>query len=106
VENDYALQLRSIRMAAVNIVDGIKYGFVLLGYFITVFLVGAVVFGIGVAVSAGGTDGSNAAFVLVGGLLSLAGGLVVLAGLFGVLYKTIADGVQRGTESTGESGEQ
>jgi hypothetical protein len=87
-------------MAAVSVIDGVKYGFVLLGYFIAVFLTGGVILGIGAAVSAGGTNGNDAAFVVVGGLLALVGGLVVLAGLFGVLYKIIADGVGRGIESS------
>ena len=86
-------------MTAVNVVDGVKYGFVLLGYFIAVFIAGGVLFGIGLAVSAGGTEGNSVGFVLVGGLLALIGGLVINAGLFGVLYKIVADGVQRGIET-------
>ncbi|PSP73311.1 hypothetical protein BRC86_09585 [Halobacteriales archaeon QS_3_64_16] len=89
-------------MAAVNVVDGVKYGFVLLGYFIAVFVVGGVLFGIGLAVSAGGTEGNSIGFVLVGGLLALIGGLVINAGLFGVLYKIVADGVKRGIETASE----
>ena len=84
-----------------NVVDGVKYGFVLLGYFIAVFVLGGAIFGIGLAVSAGGTEGNSVGFV-VGGLLALVGGLVINAGLFGVLYKIVADGVQRGIETASE----
>ncbi len=93
-------------MTAVSVLDGIRYGFVLLVYFVAVFLVGGIVLGIGVAIGAGGANGDNGAFVLIGGLLALVGGLVVYAGLFGVLYKIIADGVKRGIESAGDPDEQ
>ena len=85
-----------------NVVDGVKYGFVLLGYFIAVFVLGGAILGIGLAVSAGGTEGNSVGFVVVGGLLALVGGLVINAGLFGVLYKIVADGVQRGIETASE----
>ena len=85
-----------------NVVDGVKYGFVLLGYFIAVFVLGGAIFGIGLAVSAGGTEGNSVGFVVVSGLLALVGGLVINAGLFGVLYKIVADGVQRGIETASE----
>ena len=83
-------------MTAVGVLDGIKYGFVLLGYFVAVFVVGAVLIGIGGAVGAGGTGGNDVVFAVVGGL-------VVLAGSFGVLYKIIADGARRGVESANEA---
>ena len=90
-------------MTAVGVLDGIKYGFVMLGYFVAVFVVGAVLIGIGGAVGAGGTGGNDVVFAVVGGLLALVGGLVVLAGSFGVLYKIIADGARRGVESANEA---
>ena len=49
-------------MTAVGVLDGIKYGFVLLGYFVAVFVVGAVLIGIGGAVGAGGTGGNDVVF--------------------------------------------
>jgi hypothetical protein len=89
-------------MTAVNVVDGVKYGFVLLGYFIPVFVLGGVIFGIGLAISADGTEGNSVGFVVGGGLLALVGGLVINAGPFGVLYEIVADGVQRGIETASE----
>jgi hypothetical protein len=86
-------------MTAVGVLSGIKYGFVLLGYFIAVFLVGGVILGIGVAIASGGTTGGDTALLAVGAVLSVIGGLIVYAGVFGVLYKIIADGVKRGIES-------
>jgi hypothetical protein len=76
-----------------------------------VFVLGGAILGIGLAVSAGGTEGNSVGFVVVGGLLAIVGVLVINAGLFGVLYKIVADGVKRGIETasepstSGESGE-
>jgi len=84
-------------MTAVGIRAGIKYGFLLLGYFVGVFIVGGIVLGIGVAIASG--DGT--AVTVVGGVLAIVGGVIVYAGLFGVLYKIIADGVETGIVSAG-----
>lgn len=80
-------------MANVSPVDGIKYGFNLLAYFVAVLGAGAVVSLIGFVL----LDGST----ILGGVILLAGGLILFAGQAGVLYKVIADGVETGIVSAG-----
>lgn len=81
-------------MTVVNPIDGIVYGFRIMGYFIAVIIAGAVVLGVG-------NIGFDTASV-PGGLLSLIGFLIIQAGTFGILYKVIADGVAAGMESAGD----
>lgn len=83
-------------MATVNPIDGIKYGFRLLGYGLAVFLIAAIFMGIGTFIA----DGSSE---VIGGILILLGGLVFYAGFLGIGYKVIADGVKAGVEDAGVS---
>jgi hypothetical protein len=80
-------------MATVSTIDGIKYGFRLLGYGIAVFVIAAIVIGIGLLI------GDSSA--IVGGIISLIGALILYAGILGTLYKVIADGVSAGVSDAG-----
>jgi hypothetical protein len=82
-------------MANVSPIDGIKYGFNLLAYFVAVLGAGAVVSLIGWALR----DTSS----ILGGLILLVGLLILFAGQAGVLYKVIADGVETGMLSAEDS---
>lgn len=91
-------------MPAVNAMDGITYGFRLIGYFLAVGIVGGVVtivgsgfMGAGAAPGVGGS--ANPGMALLGGLIALAGVLVIYAGTLGVMYKVIGDGVKAGIEA-------
>lgn len=79
----------------VNIIEGIKYGFSLLLYVLGVGVAGGIVFLIGAFVAQG--EGMVATFI--GGLIALVGILVIYAGLLGIGYKVIADGVHVGVEA-------
>lgn len=82
-------------MAAVDIRSGVKYGFLLLGYFLILFLVGGVIVAIGAEFAI-----VDSLFVnLIGAIIILVGLLVLYAGLLGVSYKIIADGVETGVRS-------
>lgn len=81
--------------STVTITEGIEYGFALLLYVLGVGLAGGIVALIGVFIAQGG--GAVATFI--GGLITLVGILVVYAGLFGIGYKVIADGVNVGVEA-------
>jgi len=76
-------------METVSTSEGIAYGFHLLGYLV----------GLGVVawLTAVGTFAvvSNSNFFL-GFLIAVIGGLIIIAGLFGLSYKVISDGVQNG----------
>ena len=76
-------------MTNVNPVDGIVYGFRIIGYIIAVFLAGGLVALIGAEI-----DG------VVGGLIALVGTLAVFAGFLGIQFKLIADGVERGIRAS------
>lgn len=78
-------------MANVSPVDGIKYGFNLLVYFVAIFAAGGVIVGVGSLL----TDVST----ILGGVMVLVGGVILFAGQAGVLYKVIADGVEEGMNS-------
>jgi len=80
-------------MATVSTIDGIKYGFRLLGYGIAVFVIAAVVIAIGGVIA----DSS----AIVGGIIALIGFLILYAGILGTLYKVIADGVSAGVSDAG-----
>ncbi|WP_276253143.1 hypothetical protein [Halomontanus rarus] len=75
-------------MAAVNLVNGVTYGFRLFGYLIGVSILGLLPLGLGYLLM----DGAP----LVGALLMLFGFLVFYAGSFGLFYKVIADAVSAG----------
>jgi hypothetical protein len=81
-------------MATVNTIDGIKYGFRVLGYGVAVFFLALIVMAVGGFVARSSP--------IVGGILAVIGFLILLAGIFGTLYKVIADGVSAGVEDAGE----
>lgn len=81
--------------STVTITEGIEYGFALLLYVLGVGLAGGIVVLVGFFIGQGG--GMVATFI--GGLIALVGMLVIYAGLFGIGYKVIADGVSVGVES-------
>lgn len=78
-------------MTNVDTIDGIVYGFRIIGYSIGVFAVAGIISAIGFAL----LDGGGAAGI-IGGLIALVGVLAFFAGVIGVLYKLIADGVEKG----------
>jgi hypothetical protein len=78
-------------MVAVNTVDGIKYGFRILGYLLAVFLAGGLLVLIGAAF---GNDN-----ILLTGIFWIVGITVIYAGALGLLYKVIGDGVEVGNRA-------
>jgi len=88
-------------MVAVNVVDGVKYGFRLLGYLLAVTIVGFVLIAIGGAFAPGPFDSGNPILALI---FVLAGVAIIYAGGLGLLYKVIADGVEMGMLSAGRGG--
>jgi hypothetical protein len=80
-------------MATVNPIDGIKYGFRLLGYGVAVLVLGGIVFGIG------GMIARNSP--IIGGIIAIVGSLILVAGFLGLQYKVIADGVKAGIKDAG-----
>ncbi|SFS79738.1 hypothetical protein [Halostagnicola kamekurae] len=76
-------------MANVNAIEGIRYGFRLMGYIVVVYLIGALLSFIGVGMIDSGSE-------IIGGLLALIGIVAILAGFLGMGYKVIADGVEKG----------
>jgi type IV secretory pathway VirB6-like protein len=76
-------------MTNVNPIDGIKYGFQLMGYVVAVFVVGFIIMGVGGLFA-------NTGSAIIGGLVVLVGFLTFFAGFAGVQYKIIADGVEKG----------
>jgi hypothetical protein len=91
-------------MTAVRITDAIKFGFVITGYLIAIFVVGAIILAIGFAVAgAGGSIGGIAGGIigLIGVIILIIGSFVLYGALFGASYKIVADGVEQGIESAG-----
>ena len=90
-------------MSAVNARDGIKYGFLLIGYVLGVAVIGSIVMTVGMMIFQSGTGGlyesSSPGIMLVGGIVALVGAVAMYAGFFGASYKIVADGVKRGIES-------
>jgi len=82
-------------MANVSTVEGIGYGFRIMLYAIAVFVI-AVVFFVG---SAFFLDMNEGVFRAIGALLGFLGALIAYAGALGLLYKVIADGVERGVSA-------
>lgn len=80
-------------MARVSAIDGISYGFRLFGY-------GSAVTVISLLVVAAGALMLSEDQPLVGVLLILGGFTTLYAGIMGSLYKVIADGVDKGMESS------
>lgn len=90
-------------MTSVGIREGIKYGFLLFGYFLGIFLGGGVLAAIGVllsGLSTGADVDSGGIIPMIGVFFIFVGGLVFCAGFFGISYKIVADGVERGIESS------
>ncbi len=79
-------------MANVNPVNGITYGFRLIGYLIAVFIAGFVITVLGVVIAEGGDSGA----IVIGGLVVMIGVLTIFAGFLGMQYKIIADAVEKG----------
>ncbi|MDL5363183.1 hypothetical protein [Halalkalicoccus sp. NIPERK01] len=88
-------------MTTVNVIDGVRYGLDLIVY---IFVIGlATGFGLLIGIAIGGVD--NIVFSLVGALLALGSFLAFYAGMMGILYKVIADGVTVGMNAANESSE-
>jgi|APHM01.1.fsa_nt_gi hypothetical protein len=114
-------------MEGVDIKDGLEYGFKLMGYYIGVAVVGSVLTAVGVGITlfeglkvvlaiavafipssiAGSVPvgaaqaGPNVGLILLALVVVIAGILLVFAGLFGALYKLIADAVAEGNRLSG-----
>lgn len=91
-------------MTAVKITDAIKFGFVVIGYLIAIFIVGGIVLAIGAGIAGvgGGVGGIIGGIIsLIGLIIAIVGGIILYGALFGASYKIVADGVERGIESAG-----
>lgn len=84
-------------MVAVNVVNGITYGFRLFGYLVGISILGLLPLGSGVVL----LDGNP----LLGALLMVVGFLVFYAGSFGLIYKVIADAVSAGVRDVSHQSE-
>ncbi|WP_126663431.1 hypothetical protein [Haloterrigena salifodinae] len=83
-------------MERVSAFVGVAYGFSLLGYLVAVLGFGLLVSALGAGFLTGGqSDGS----FVIGGFIFLLGAGSTVAGLLGMLYKVIADGVAAGIEN-------
>lgn len=85
-------------MEYVPALDGVKYGFTLVAYLFVVIVLGAAIATVGFLLIRHGLEsglGQNADYGLVfaGLALGIGGGLTLLAGVMGMLYKVIVDGV-------------
>lgn len=76
--------------------DGIEYGIGLLGWIAAVLLIGGGIGGVGWIIAGSGVGTAGRLF---GGLVFLAGGIVSLSGLMGLLYKVIVDAVGRAEQA-------
>lgn len=96
-------------MKRVEITDGLKYGFQIMGYYLGVALAGSLMSAFGVfiilfevvsefgAAAEGAADPDpSVALLLFGLFITIVGVLIVWAGLFGSLYKIVADAVAKG----------
>jgi hypothetical protein len=88
-------------MDTVSVTEGIAYGFRIMIYYIAVVLVGQAVAAVGGGMLAAATEtgfrqGPNWGLALFGLLVALLGAVIVFAGIFGAVYKLIADGVAKG----------
>jgi len=77
--------------------DGIEYGIGLLGWISLVVLVGGGIGGLGWIIAGSGVGAVGRLF---GGLVFLAGGVVLLSGLMGMVYKVITDAASRAEATT------
>ena len=78
-------------MVAVNTIDGIKYGFRIMGYLLAVFLAG------GLLILIGSEFGNDS--VILMGIFWIVGLALIYAGGLGLLYKVIGDGVEVGNQA-------
>lgn len=79
-------------MALVSGREGIEYGIGLLGWVSVVILSGGGIGGVGWIIAGSGVGMTGRLF---GGLVFLSGGIVVLAGMMGILYKVVSDALSR-----------
>lgn len=91
-------------MQTVSVTGGIGYGFRMMIYYIGVVLLGNIITGVGSGMIFVGFPQGRAAFraepnwglIIFGGIIGLIGVLTIFAGIFGALYKIIADSVAKG----------
>lgn len=91
-------------MNTVSIGEGIQYGFKIMSYYIAVILIGNLISLVGFLLLGAGMDAGigespNWLLVLLGLVFLIGGLLTVFAGIFGAVYKLIADGVARGVRT-------
>ena len=102
-------------MSRVDITTAIKYGFVVVAYFVGILIVGGVVAAIGfgiVGIGSTGFDGTGGGLgaagggvlALVGIVVGIIGYVIIIGAAFGIQYKIISDGVARGIETAGGLG--
>ena len=92
-------------MDTVSVTEGITYGFRIMIYYVAVVIVGQVIAAVGGGMVAAATETGfrqepNFGLALFGLLVGLLGAVVVFAGVFGAIYKVIADGVAKGRSMT------
>ena len=84
-------------MTAVDTKQAISYGFEAMTYLIVTFLFSVVLLVVGAIALSGAIDGPgtdpNIVLIMVGLLAAVFGFAIFWAGLLGMLYKVIADGV-------------
>lgn len=78
---------------AVGVLDGIKYGFKLIGYILAVLII-ALIFGIPGGLVVEGSESISGA--LGGIILIIIAALIFMAGMLGLQYKIYADAVETG----------
>ena len=98
-------------MSNVNITTAIKYGFVVVAYFVGILVLGGIVAAIGFALvgvggsgfgdAGGGIGAAGGVLALVGIVVGILGYVIVIGAAFGIQYKIISDGVARGIETAG-----
>jgi|ETNmetMinimDraft_1059919.scaffolds.fasta_scaffold168058_2 hypothetical protein len=88
-------------MSRVTFGEAVSYGFSLIGYLVLVIIVGTGLIFVGGLIGVGGGLSSEnaedaAIWFILGGLITIMGWLTIVAGMYGVFYKVIADAVNRG----------
>ena len=89
-------------MSRVTFGEAVNYGFSLIGYLSLVILVGSGLIFVGGLIGFGGglsseTSEDAAIWFILGALITIMGWLTIVAGMYGVFYKVIADAVNRGS---------
>lgn len=85
-------------VSTVSISEGVRYGFNLIIYILVI----GIATGLGVLVGGALVSVDNVVVTLVGAFLALASVLGFYAGMMGILYKVIADGVAVGVTAANE----